>query len=412
MMRITGMFLAAASALALAPAAHAQDVAIRGEQVHTMAGPAIADGVVVIDDGKIVAVGPAASTPIPEGFTVLTAKVVTPGLVDARSVVGLAGYMNQPHDQDQLDQSAPVQPQLRAIDAYNPGEMLVGWLRGFGVTTVHTGHGPGALVSGQTLVAKTVGNTADDAVIVPQAMVAANLGPDALAEGGKAPGTRAKQIAMLRAALLAAKEAEAPKPAGKGKDAKAGPDKPPSLEVQTMRDVLAGKLPLLVTANRAQDIMSALRLKQEFGIDLVLDSAAEAYLLTDQIKAAGVRVILHAPMVRQYGEFENASFTTGSVLKAAGIPFAYQSGFEGYVPKTRVVLFEAGIAAANGLAWNDALASITIDAARVIGLDQRIGSLEVGKDGDVALFDGDPFEYTSHSVGVVIDGKPVSSAVQ
>ena len=403
-MRITGMFLAAASTLALAPAALAQDVAIRGEQVHTMAGPAIADGVVVIDDGRIVAVGPAATTPIPAGFPVVEAKVVTPGLVDARTVVGLAGYMNQPHDQDQLDASAPVQPQLRAIDAYNPDEVLVEWLRGFGVTTIHTGHGPGALVSGQTMIAKTIGTTADAAVVVPQAMVAANLGPDALAEGGKAPGTRAKQIAMLRQALLAAKEAEAPKPAGKGKDAKAGPDKPPSLEVQTMRDVLAGKLPLLVTANRAQDIMSALRLKQEFGIDLVLDSAAEAYLLTDEIKAAGVRVILHAPMVRQYGEFENASFTTGSVLKAAGIPFAYQSGFEGYVPKTRVVLFEAGVAAANGLAWNDALASITIDAARVIGMESRIGSLEVGKDGDVALFDGDPFEYASHAVGVVIGG--------
>ena len=412
MMRITGMFLAATSALALVPAAHAQDVAIRGEQVHTMAGPAIADGVVVIDDGKIVAVGPVASTPIPEGFPVLTAKVVTPGLIDARSVVGLAGYMNQPHDQDQLDRSAPVQPQLRAIDAYNPGEVLVAWLRGFGVTTVHTGHGPGALVSGQTMIAKTVGNTADEAMIVPQAMVAANLGPAALAEGGKAPGTRAKQIAMLRAALLAAKEAEAPRAAGKGKDAKAGPNKPPSLEMQTMRDVLARKLPLLVTANRAQDIMSALRLQQEFGIDLVLDGAAEAYLLTDQIKAAGVKVILHAPMVRQYGEFENASFTTGSVLKTAGITFAYQSGFEGYVPKTRVVLFEAGVAAANGLAWNDALASITIDAARVIGMDKRIGSLEVGKDGDVALFDGDPFEYTSHAVGVVIDGKPVSNVMQ
>ncbi|MCZ8137113.1 MAG: amidohydrolase family protein [Porphyrobacter sp.] len=407
-MRIAGTLLAAASAFALAPAALAQDVAIRGETVHTMAGPAITDGVVVIDDGKIVAVGPAATTPIPDGFTVVEAKVVTPGLVDARSVVGLAGYMNQPHDQDQLDTSAPVQPQLRAIDAYNPNEVLVEWLRGFGVTTIHTGHGPGALVSGQTMIAKTIGTTADAAVVVPQAMVAANLGPDAMAEGGKAPGTRAKQIAMLRSALLAAREAEAPK-AGKKGDAKAGAaDKPPSLEVQTMRDVLAGKLPLLVTANRAQDIMSALRLKQEFGIDLVLDSAAEAYLLTDQIKAAGVKVILHPPMARQYGEFENASFTTGAVLKAAGIPFAYQSGFEGYVPKTRVVLFEAGVAAANGLAWNDALASITIDAARVIGMEQRIGSLEVGKDGDVALFDGDPFEYASHAVGVVIGGTVIS----
>jgi imidazolonepropionase-like amidohydrolase len=179
-----------------------------------------------------------------------------------------------------------------------------------------------------------------------------------------------------------------------------------------MRDVLARKLPLLITAHRAQDIMSALRLRQEFGIDVVLDGAAEAYLLTNEIKAAGVKVILHPPMARQYGEFENASFTTGAALRAAGIPFAYQSGYEGYVPKTRVILFEAGVAAANGLAWNDALASITIDAARVIGLEKRVGSLEVGKDGDVALFDGDPFEYATHAVSVVIDGKVVSTAAQ
>jgi imidazolonepropionase-like amidohydrolase len=144
----------------------------------------------------------------------------------------------------------------------------------------------------------------------------------------------------------------------------------------------------------------------------VLDGAAEAYLLTDQIKAAGVRVILHPPMMRQYGEYENASFTTGSVLKAAGIPFAYQSGYEGYVPKTRVVLFEAAVAAANGLSREEALASITIDAARVIGVDRRVGSLEVGKDGDVALFDGDPFEFTSHAVGTVVNGALVSNAPQ
>lgn len=407
MTRVTNL-LVVVSALALGTSAAAQDIAIKGGEIHTMAGPAIANGVVVIDDGKIVAVGPAASTLIPDGFPVLEAKVVTPGLIDARTVVGLAGYLNQPHDQDQLDETAPVQPQLRAIDAYNPDERLVPWLRGFGITTIHTGHGPGALVSGQTMIAKTTGRTADEAVIVERAMVAANLGPNALAEEGKSPGTRAKQIAMLRQALLAAKEGDT----ASTSDEKEGADKPPSLETLVIRDVLARKIPLLVTAHRAQDIMSALRLKQEFGIDLILDGAAEAYLLTDRIKAAGVKVILHPPMARQYGEFENASVTTGAILRAADIPFAYQSGYEGYVPKTRVVLFEAAIAAANGLAWNDALASVTIDAARVIGLGDRIGSLEVGKDGDVAMFDGDPFEYASHTVGVVIDGKPVSTATQ
>ena len=101
-----------------------------------------------------------------------------------------------------------------------------------------------------------------------------------------------------------------------------------------------------------------------------------------------------------------------SLLKKAGIRVALQSGFEGYVPKSRVVLFEAAVAAANGLTFEEALATITSDAARVLGLESRVGSLEPGKDGDLALYDGDPFEYTSHCTGTVIEGVVVSTAVQ
>ena len=110
------------------------------------------------------------------------------------------------------------------------------------------------------------------------------------------------------------------------------------------------------------------------------------------------------------GEAENATFELGAKLAAAEILFAYQSGFENYVPKTRVVLFEAAIGAANGLGQERALAAITVDAAKILGVDARVGSLEVGKDGDLALFDGDPFEYTTHCTKVLIDGKVVSEA--
>ena len=109
---------------------------------------------------------------------------------------------------------------------------------------------------------------------------------------------------------------------------------------------------------------------------------------------------------------ENQSFTTPAKLRAAGVPYAFQSGYEGYVPKVRVVLLEAAIAAANGLTFEQALAGCTIDAARMIGVADRVGSLEVGKDGDVAMYDGDPFEYTSHCIGVVIEGKVVSEKVR
>jgi imidazolonepropionase-like amidohydrolase len=141
---------------------------------------------------------------------------------------------------------------------------------------------------------------------------------------------------------------------------------------------------------------------------MVLDGASESYLLIDQIKAAGVPVIVHPTMFRSHGESENLSMETAGKLRAAGIPIALQSAYEGYVPKTRVVLFEAAIAAANGLSFDDALGAITRDAARILGVDDRIGSIEKGKDADIACFDGDPFEYTTHCTTTIIDGKIVS----
>ncbi len=388
---------------AVASAAHAQSLAIRAETLYTLAGAPIHDGVIVIEAGRIARVGEASAIAIPEGLQVLTAKVATPGLIDAHSVVGLAGYLNQKHDQDQLEESAPIQPQLRAIDAYNAQELLVGWLRRFGVTTVHTGHGPGALVSGQTMVVKTRGATVGAAVVDPMTMIASNLGPSAYAEKGKAPGTRAKQMAMLRAALIRAGEYRQ-----KLNEADAAKRPARDLELEALASVLARETPLLVTVNRAQDILSALRLAEEFAIDVVLDGAAEAYLVSEEIRRAGVPVILHPTMARAFDERENLSFETAAVLHRAGIPFALQSGYESYVPKSRVVLFEAAIAAANGLAFDAALAAITLDAAKILGVAGRVGSLEPGKDGDVALFDGDPFEYTTHVTGVVIEGQVVS----
>lgn len=406
-MKLARTILTIALLLTLAPLAVAQSLAIRAETIYTMAGPPIKNGVIVITNGKIERIGPDTATPVPAGTKTLTAKVATPGLVDAHTVVGLAGYLNQDHDQDQLEKSSAIQPQLRAIDAYNARERLVEWVREFGVTTIHTGHGPGALVSGQTMIAKTRGETVEEAVVKPMAMIAANLGPDAFSDGKKSPGTRAKQMAMLRSALLKADEY-------RKKQEKADADKRPSrdLEAEAFASVLDGTIPLLVTVNRAQDIMSALRLAEEFKIRIVIDGAAEAYLVAEEIKSAGVPVILHPTMQRSFGERENLSWETAAKLKKAGIPFALQSGYESYVPKTRVVLFEASVAAANGLTFDEALASITIDAAKIIGAADRVGSLEKGKDGDVALFDGDPFEYTTHVTGVVIEGVVVSENVR
>ncbi len=433
-----------------------QPIAVRGELVYTMSGQPIRDGVVLVRDGKIERVGASGEVRIPSGYRTVRARVVTPGLIDAHTVVGLAGYLNQPHDQDQVERSAAMQPELRAIDAYNAREELVGWLRKHGVTTIHTGHGPGALVSGGTMIAKTTGDTADEAVFVPDAMIAVTLGPDAYAGTGKAPGTRAKELSLLRQELIRAQEFVAkgarttpttttpPPPTAGGTDPATTPP-PPDQQVgargttdtttpvgrpaettaqggaqaggkEETRDlrreafarVVRRETPLLITAHRAQDILSALRLAREFNLRIVLDGAAEAYLVTDEIKRAGVPVIVHPTMYRATGETENLSMETPATLVRAGIPVALQSGFESYVPKTRVVLFEAALAAANGLEPQEALGLVTIGAARLLGIERRVGSLEVGKDADLALFDGDPFEYTTHVRTVIINGQVVS----
>ena len=388
-----------------AEAARPEVVAVYGDTVYTMTGPPIEKGVVLIEAGKITLVGSALDIPVPPEARVLRGKVVTPGLVDAHTIVGLTGYLNQDQDQDQLDKTEPIQPELRAIDSYNPRERLIEWVRGFGVTTIHTGHAPGALVSGQTMIAKTVGESVDDATINPQAMVAVTLGDDARpGDEKKSPGTRSKAVAMLRGELVKTQDYLR-------KLELADPEKRPDRDLrrEVFADVLRGKLPLLVTVNRATDIDAALRIAAEFDIRIVLDSASEAYLVADRIKAAGVPVIVHPSMRRGgSGETENISFETAAILRAKGIPVALQSGFEGYVPKTRVALFEAAIAAANGLTTEQALATITSDAATILGVADRVGSLRPGLDGDVAIFDGDPFEYATHCTGVVIDGRVVS----
>ncbi len=379
---------------------HAQ-LAVKGETVYTMSGAPIADGIVLISTGKITAVGKAGEVSIPADYRFLSAKVVTPGLIDAHSVVGLAGIYNQPHDQDQLDKSAPIQPELRALDAYNPREDLVEWLRNLGVTTLHTGHAPGALISGQSIIVKTGGATLEQVLIDSSAMLTVTLGAS-VGQNFDSPGTRSKGVAMLRSEFLKAQDYLKKKQA---KDASKRPAR--DLKMEALGEALSGRLPVLITANRATEISSALRLAKEFNLNLIIDGAAEAYLLLEEIKKAGAPVIIHPTMARHWGDTQNASFETAAKLKDAGIRFAFQGGYESYVPKTRVVLYEAALAAANGLAFQDALAALTIDSARILGIDHRVGSLEAGKDADVVLFNGDPFEYLTRVCAVIINGEVV-----
>lgn len=371
-------------------------IAVKGETVYTMNGNAITNGVVLISDGKIEAVGTESDVTIPDGYDLHEAEVVTPGLIDAHTVVGLAGYYNQDHDQDQLETSSAVQPELRAIDSYNAREFLVQYLNNKGMTTIHTGHGPGAVISGQTLITKTAGETIEESLIEPSKMLAMTLG-SGVRRNFSSPGTRSKAVAVLRQELIKAKEYAEKRAQGE--------EQSRNLKSEALADLLDGEITALVTAHTSHDIVTALRIQEEFGFDMVLDGAAEAYLVIDEIREAGVPVIIHPPMIRPSGDAKNANMETASMLAEAGIPVAFQSGYESYVPKSRIARYEAAIAAANGLGFDGAMHALTMGAAEILGIADRVGSIEEGKDADVVLFDGDPLEYITNVQAVIVNGE-------
>lgn len=369
---------------------------IDADSIHIGTGEVLYNGRILVNNGIIRAVGAQSEIEIPSGATRLEAQVVTPGFIDAHTVVGLAGYLNDPgSDQDQLDRSSAIQPELRALDAYNPAEPLVTHLRNHGVTTIQTGHAPGALISGQSLIIKTNAQQAQQA-LVRQSMLTFSLG-GVISGAFSKPGTRAKSMAMIRQELIKAQDY--------AKKRSAGTLSSTDLGMEALADLLDGRTQALVSVHRAQDILTALRLQKEFGFQMVLDGVAEIYLVLDQVKESGAPVILHPTMLRATGEAVNVSMETAALLAEEGIPFAFQSGYENYVPKTRVVLFEAGVAVNNGLNPRQAVQHLSLYAAQLLGIDQRVGSLEVGKDADLVLFNGDPFEYTTTVDQVMIDGQ-------
>lgn len=364
-------------------------VAVKAEKIYTMADKVIENGVILCKEGKIEKVGTSDEIEIPSNYKIVEGYIASPGFIDAHTVVGLSGIYNQEHDQDQIEMSDPIQPELRAFDAYNPKEELVNWISAFGVTTVNTGHAPGALSSGQTMVVKTSGEY-ELPILDSVAAVVFSLGTEVSTEF-KSPGTRPKGIAMLRDAFY---KAESPSDSEEDSG-------PRNLKNDILQRILNKEIPAIITANTAVDILGAIRLAEEFDFNLILDGAAESYLVIEEIRKAEIPVILHPMMSRT----KNLSYETPRILKENNIPFAIQGGYESYVPKVRVVLFEAAVAAANGLSFEDALSSITISAAQILKIDNHVGSIEVGKDADIVLFDGDPFEYTSHVCYVILDGE-------
>ncbi len=366
-------------------------------RAHPVHRAPINDAVIVVEDGLIKAIGPRGKVAIPDGVPVLTAAVVTPGLIDAHCCIGLSGGTNTAADQDHDEKTGPDQSDLRVLDAFNPDEALLEFVRREGVTVVHAVPGRSNVLAGQTGVFKTHGRTAETMSLRSPAGLLVNLGEQPKgAYPGKAPTTRMATAALLRTAFTKAKAYAAKK------------EKPADAKLDALALALSREIPVLFAGHRADDLRTALRLADEFKLDARLELATEAYLMADLLERVKVPLVLHPTMQRiGSGETIHSQSASAYYLSRRKIPFAIGTGFEGYVPKTRVLRHEAAMAAANGLGVDDALEAITLRAAKLLGIDGTHGSLAAGKAADLVLYDGDCFEHATHVTHTILGGRVV-----
>jgi len=385
--------------------------AIVGARVLTGTGLEIEDGVIIIRGEKIAAVGPASVVPVPEGAHIIDmrGRVVTPGLVDSHSHLGLGPSGGVTEDNETTD---PVTPQLRIIDSIHP-EGLGPDRNQFrnalaeGVTAVAARPGSGNVIGGQSAVLKLRGGTVDDMVILFPADMKMALGrKGAYAAKGVMPTTRMGAAYLVRKALVEAMDYGAAMERYervKSTDVSASP---PSrdLKKEAMLQVVRQELPVHIHVDSSDDIMTAVRLAEEFGfLRLSLAHAVEAYKVADELARRGVAVVV-GPQMTTYDD-EGRLINLAGYLADKGVHVDIMSDAD--VVQQSFLRYQAAVAVKYGMDPAEALRSITLNPARTMGLEDRIGSLEPGKDADLAVFDGDPFDIATWTVMVMIDGKVV-----
>ena len=379
---------------------------LKNGNVMTMAGPAFV-GDVAIENGKIVAVGQSLSYSDAEVRDV-TGMTVMPGIVDPHCHIGMWEDAMGFEGADGNECTNPITPELRAIDAINPYDRCFEEAAAGGVTTCVTGPGSANVIGGQFVAIKTYGDSVDDMVLRFPVAVKAAFGenPKRVYNGkNQTPSTRMATAALMRKALIEAQEYNEKLERGK-----ADPEKMPerNLGKEILARVMRRELPMKIHAHRADDILTAIRICREFKLRYTLDHCTEGYLITDKLKEAlseDCEGIIVGPLLtdRSKIELKNLSFKAPKVLEQAGIEYAMMTDHpvtpEQYLPICTAV------AVREGASEEGALKTITINAAKITGIADRVGSIEVGKDADIAVFSGHPFDFRSRCVLTLVNGK-------
>ena len=382
-------------------------LAIVGGRVVPVAGPPVEDGVVLVADGRIEAVG--RDLRVPEGAERVDAagKVVLPGLVDAHTHLGVHEEAEGWAGQDTNEMTDPVTPQVRALDAINPADLGFADAVAGGVLTVNVNPGSGNPIGGQSAAIRSAGRTVDEMLLRAPSGLKSALGENPKRVYGdrkQLPSTRLGTAAVIRDALVKTRNYLDKLDRGDDGD-------PPERDLrwEALGLVLAGEIPWRQHCHRADDIATALRLADEFGYRLVIDHGTEAVLLADRLAERDVPVLI-GPLLtsRSKVELRNRSLANPARLAAAGVELGIITDHP--VVPIHLLHVQAALAVREGLDPAAALRAVTLTPARVLGLDDRLGSLEPGKDATLCVWSGDPLDARSRVEVAWIGGRQVFGA--
>jgi imidazolonepropionase-like amidohydrolase len=373
-------------------------IAFTGARIIPISGPEIASGTLLVQNGKVIAVGNVA---IPSGAQRVdaTGKIIMPGIVDSHSHIGGV---------EGADSSAPIQPDVRVLDAINVRDARIQKAQAGGITTANVMPGSGHLLSGQTLYLKLRDGKVIDDLLIHNAdgSIAGGMKMANGTNSRKAPpfpGTRAKSAALVREQYVKAQEYRDKVRAAAGDPTKLPPR---DLRMEALVEVLDGKRTVQFHTHRHDDILTVIRLSQEFHFHVVLHHASDAWMVADQIAAAKIPVsliLIDSPGGKL--EAKDVSMETAAVLEKAGVLFGFHT--DDPITDSRFLLRMAALAIRAGCSRDRALQALTIANAQILGLQDRIGSLQPGKDADFILLSGDPFSVYTKVMETWIEGKKV-----
>lgn len=386
--------------LSLAFSAFSQDkpIAFTGALIYSMNGAPISNGVLVVRKGKIVSVGNADS-PVPADASIqdVSGKVILPGLIDTHSHLG---------GPEGGDGSAALNPDARALDAINPSSDGFKKALAGGITTINIMPGSGHLMSGQTVYVKMrPAKTIEDMLVVNEKGVYGGMkmanGTNSIRNSSGFPGTRAKSAAMVRELFLQAVEYKN-KIIKAGKDSSKMPER--NLRLEPLVEVLEGKRMVHFHTHKANDIITAIRLSQEFKFRMVMHHLSEGWKVAGEIAKAGIPCsVINIEVPGGKMEAMNLSLGTGAALEKAGVAVAFHT--DDGITDSRLFLRSAALAVREGMSKEKALEAVTIAGAKMLDLSSKVGSLEKGKDADFIILSGDPFSVHTKVEQTWVEGQ-------